>query len=133
MTNSGSTHKGGSSSISTAHKTINMAGSVEVDSLDDFDDVSLVNSENDSKNYQDSSRDFQSEMESGGSNTGLPPSDREEIAKLALQETRNVRVWRRNVLLMILLLGATVTTLTFILLRNEDQEDFSTSVCIQLW
>jgi hypothetical protein len=55
-------------------------------------------------------------------------SNQEEVAKLAQQETKNVQVWRRNVILMILAMGALVTTLTFIFLRDEDQEDFTTAV-----
>ncbi|KAL3922056.1 MAG: hypothetical protein SGILL_002410 [Bacillariaceae sp.] len=102
-----------------------MAGTVEEDSFE-ADDGSLRSS-NDSKNFHDSVRELNTESGDSRSTDTEIPSDREEIAKLALRETRHVRVWRRNVLLMILLLGATVTTLTFIFLRDEDQEDFSTS------
>lgn len=55
-------------------------------------------------------------------------TSREQVAKLAIQETRNVRMWRRNVFLMLFATAALVTTLTFLFLRDEDVEDFETAV-----
>jgi hypothetical protein len=55
--------------------------------------------------------------------------DEEEVFKLAQKETRNVRMWRRNVFFMLFGTAALVTSLTYIFLRDEDEEDFTTSVC----
>jgi hypothetical protein len=81
--------------------------------------------------FEGSFHDYNSSMmdiNDTASNKAL--ANREEVAKLALQETRNVKVWRRNVILMILAMGALVTSLTYVFLRDEDQEDFETSVRI---
>lgn len=55
----------------------------------------------------------------------------QHVARMALKETRNVRMWRRNVFLMLFISASIVTTLTFLLLRDEDEEDFETSVRIR--
>ena len=56
--------------------------------------------------------------------------NKEEVKRLALQETRNVNIWRRNVFLTIFAAATLVTTLTYWFLRQEDQEDFQTSVSV---
>ncbi|KAG7373590.1 adenylate/guanylate cyclase [Nitzschia inconspicua] len=95
------------------------------------DDEDKINEEEDYAH--DSFREYNS---SGGASGGdhndtkainSAEISREEVARLALQETKNVKVWRRNVLLMILIMGALVTTLTYIFLRDEENEDFDTA------
>ena len=54
--------------------------------------------------------------------------NKEEVKRLAQQESRIVTIWRRNVFLVLFLTAALVTTLTYIFLWQEDQEDFTTSV-----
>jgi hypothetical protein len=56
--------------------------------------------------------------------------NRQEVARLAKQETQNVKIWRRNVILMIVATAAVVTSLTFVFLQNADEEEFQTSVCL---
>lgn len=53
---------------------------------------------------------------------------RQSVTRLAIDETRNVRMWRRNVFLMLFATACLVTTLTYIFLGNEDEEDFETAV-----
>jgi len=51
----------------------------------------------------------------------------QHVARLAIKETRNVRMWRRNVFVMLFVTASLVTILIFLLLRDEDQEDFHTA------
>jgi len=73
------------------------------------------------------------ETEGQSSNVGEMPLEGErdevkEVQNFAKRETTRVQLWRLVVLLMIICTGAGVTTLTYILLREEDKEDFETTV-----
>jgi hypothetical protein len=50
-----------------------------------------------------------------------------EIHQLARRETRRVRVWRRNVFLVLAGAAALVTTLTYLFLRNQEEKIFSSA------
>ena len=50
------------------------------------------------------------------------------VSTLAKREGRNVRIWRRNVFLMLFVTAALLTSLTYVFLKKEDEEDFDTSV-----
>jgi class 3 adenylate cyclase len=62
-----------------------------------------------------------------GHDVGKEEDDRDEvkeIQKLAKRETRNIKVWRSIVVLLLLAVGASVSTLTFIFLRDEETDDY---------
>jgi hypothetical protein len=60
---------------------------------------------------------------------GLEPRDEEkEVAKLARWETNNVRCWRTGVFLMLLILGATISTVLLVFFQQAEQEDFKVDV-----
>jgi hypothetical protein len=53
---------------------------------------------------------------------------RRQMHELAVKETRNVRMWRRMVFLVLFATAALVTTLAFLFLQEEDEELFTASV-----
>jgi hypothetical protein len=66
-----------------------------------------------------------------GHDVGKEEDDRDEvkeIQKLAKRETRNIKVWRSIVVLLLLAVGASVSTLTFIFLRDEETDDYVDAV-----
>jgi hypothetical protein len=81
--------------------------------------------------YESSASNFESEFDDFSRDESSEAKDhesRKQVARLAINETKNVRMWRRNVFLMLFATATLVTTLTFLFLRDEDAEDFSTSV-----
>lgn len=55
-----------------------------------------------------------------------------KVKSLADKESRNVRLWRYLVILVLLAAGGTASALTFKLLHDEEEGDFETSVsCAQ--
>jgi hypothetical protein len=76
-----------------------------------------------------------SEDGSLSSDGGLGPLDADlerdeekEVAKLARWETNNVRCWRTGVFLLLLILGATISTVAFVFFQQAEQEDFKVDV-----
>jgi hypothetical protein len=56
--------------------------------------------------------------------------EEKEVAKLARWETNNVRCWRTGVFLLLLILGATISTVAFVFFQQAEQEDFKVDVSI---
>lgn len=81
-----------------------------------------------SRKYESSQSEFDDLSTQGENEAKKDQESRHHVARLAMKETQNVRMWRRNVFLMLLATATLVTTLTFLFLRDEDSEDFSTSV-----
>ena len=53
--------------------------------------------------------------------------EREIVEKMVLEETHNVRLWRRNVVLVMVLTGALVSAMTYSFLKGIDTEDYEVS------
>jgi hypothetical protein len=51
-----------------------------------------------------------------------------EVQKLAKKETSYIRFWRLVVILSLLVTGAVVSTLTFVFLKAEEQDDYVDAV-----
>jgi hypothetical protein len=72
-------------------------------------------------------------LSSDGMPLDLTDSERdeeEEVAKLAKWETHNVRCWRTGVFLLLLILGATISTVAFVFFQQAEQQDFKVDVRI---
>jgi hypothetical protein len=54
--------------------------------------------------------------------------ERQLVEKLAQDETRSVRLWRRNVLIVMILTGSFVTAMAYIFLKQVDTQDYQSSV-----
>ena len=54
--------------------------------------------------------------------------EREMVKKTVLEETHKVQLWRRNVVIVMVLTGALVTTLIYLFLKSIDQDAFEDSV-----
>ena len=55
-------------------------------------------------------------------------NEKELVEELTKKETRKVKIWRRNVFIVLGLTAALVTTMTYIFLRKQDGDDFDSSV-----
>ena len=95
---------------------------------DDYDDPSVISSGDGGSTDFDKSDTGRLSVDTDQRNQQQNDINKEEVKRLALQETKNVNVWRRNVFVTIFAAATLVTTLTYWFLRQEDQEDFQTSV-----
>ena len=57
-------------------------------------------------------------------------AERRKVQDMAASETKKVRLWRRNVLIIMFLTGAFITAIAYIFLNNNDNEDFEASVSV---
>ena len=54
--------------------------------------------------------------------------ERKRVQDMAQREAKNVQRWRRNVLVLMFVTGVLVTSVTYVFLKREQEEDFETSV-----
>jgi hypothetical protein len=64
----------------------------------------------------------------GGGMGGEERDEEKEVAKLARWETNNLRGWRTGVFLLLLILGATISTVAFVFFQQAEQQDFKVDV-----
>ena len=105
-------------------------GSLRSNGRSGMDDPSVVSSGDGGSMDFDKSDTGRLSVDTDKRNQQQNDINKEEVKRLALQETRNVNIWRRNVFLTIFAAATLVTTLTYWFLRQEDQEDFQTSVSV---
>lgn len=58
-------------------------------------------------------------------------AEKQFVEALSKSETRKVRIWRRNVLIVLGVTGALLTTVTYLFLLRQDTDGFDTSVCTE--
>ena len=55
-------------------------------------------------------------------------AEKKFVENLSKTETRKVQIWRRNVLIVLVVTGALLATATYFYLINQDTDDFDSSV-----
>ena len=55
-------------------------------------------------------------------------AEKKFVENLSKRETRKVQIWRRNVLIVLVVTGALLATATYFYLINQDTDDFDSSV-----
>ena len=54
--------------------------------------------------------------------------ERKQVEEMAKEQAKQVRIWRRNVFILMFLSGTAITLAAYFFLRGEQKEDFETTV-----
>ena len=54
--------------------------------------------------------------------------ERQKVQDMAAREARNVKIWRCNVFVIMFVAAALLTTVSYLFLKGEQEEDFEASV-----